>query len=288
MNQDLESLLNRTKEVISEVRSFSLECLGLPIKKGFNDFKEDGQNYFWVYVSEKRSLNSVVNKELQNRPCFFDDREKAEDFSRQYQSKGYDTYVYEGSAHSGEPQITLSFINSSIYRKASVLIHESVHNFLEDCSRDKDFSKIPYDLNEALATYIGERGALNFCKIHYPSQVIIGLKNITFFEEFSKRINVYHSLLQVNYANGLGEEKIILDSFKKELKSMGIPCKREDDFNNAYLAMFINYTRLYPIISNYFSDGRRTIKGLFGCSRKKKITKFERLLKLREEFTLVL
>ncbi len=291
MDENIEDLLKQSNEVISEVKKFSIESLGLPIGKSFETFKEDNQGYFWVYAAKKYELGSQINEFDDDRPyAFFENNNEAVKHSEKLRSKGYDTFIFEGEAHGGgDTKITLPFLKASAHRKAEVLIHESVHAYLAENFDNDNFPEIPYDLNESLATHVGKQGAMKFCEIHYPEQYDLGKRSLKLFSEFAKLVNSYHNMLQIYYMHGLIEKKEeFLDFFKEELESLSPGWFKDTKFNNAFLIRHIDYTKLYPIVSGYFNDNRRSIRGFFGASKNEQIAKLNHLLRLKDERKVIL
>lgn len=204
----LPDSLKQRLRLIGEIKQFALDSLGLDSSGSYTEFfDQKGQPILWVITaSEKYKL---IPKEWRF-PIIgtfaykgFFDTTRAHTEEKALIAQGYDTQINEVSAWS-----TLGFfkdpvLSSMLYRGegslANLIIHEMTHGTL--------FVKDNLELNENLASFVGDYGAVRFLTAKYG-------KNSPQLEkyEFRKR---YNDAISQHIVRGAQQ----LDSLYKTLKN---------------------------------------------------------------------
>ena len=204
----LPDSLKQRLRLIGEIKQFAVDSLGLDSSGSYTEFfDQKGQPILWVITaSEKYKL---IPKEWRF-PIIgtfaykgFFDTTRAHTEEKALIAQGYDTQINEVSAWS-----TLGFfkdpvLSSMLYRGegslANLIIHEMTHGTL--------FVKDNLELNENLASFVGDYGAVRFLTAKYG-------KNTPQLEkyEFRKR---YNDAISQHIVRGAQQ----LDSLYKTLKN---------------------------------------------------------------------
>lgn len=222
--EDLEKKL----EQIKEIKQFG-EDLGLYFNKSFSKVDLSKSSFYLVYASYKDSIESVTTKPFE----FFENNKEAEKRAKELEKAGYDVHLFYASAHAVKDcQITKSLLKETYAWKTSVILHEGFHLYLQ-------FKKIklPLSLEEAIASYIGYNGAIEFFKDN-PNLLKKAQEQMDWWLRYAEFINRNYNLLSECYKqNGNREE--IFSKAQEEAERINAPYKP----NNAYFLRNIDYTK---------------------------------------------
>ncbi|MCD6367678.1 MAG: aminopeptidase [Candidatus Aenigmarchaeota archaeon] len=239
---------------IHDVKKFA-EDLGIEFDGSFEDVVLDEKYFYWVIVSERNSLNPPEDYGI-GYLFFKDKKEDAERFKDYLNEEGYDSMVYRAEAYGrGKCPITKALLESSKERISYAVIHEGFHDHLKVKN-----VKIPLEVEEPLADYVGLMGSLMFFKKEGldTRRVRSGIEEYNLFSGF---VNKYHDLLEEYYEkneSGHDGEKILeaarnkLSSLKGRLKNLDAAFKFP--INNAFFFYFRNYTKNWPIVREYMKN----------------------------------
>lgn len=164
----LPDSLKQRLRLIGEIKQFAVDSLGLDASESYTDFfDQKGKPILWVITASQKYR--LVPKEWRfpiigtfAYKGFFDST-RAQTEEKILLAEGYDTQINEVSAWS-----TLGFFNdpvlsSMLYRNegnlANLIIHEMTHGTL--------FVKDNLELNENLASFVGDYGATRFLAYKY-------------------------------------------------------------------------------------------------------------------------
>jgi predicted aminopeptidase len=202
-----DSLKQRLK-LIGEIKQFAVDSLRLDSSGSYTEFfDQKGQPILWVITASEKYQLTPKEWRFPIIGTFaykgFFDTTRAHTEEKALIAEGYDTQINEVSAWS-----TLGFfkdpvLSSMLYRGegslANLIIHEMTHGTL--------FVKDNLELNENLASFVGDYGAIRFLTAKYG-------KNSPQLEkyEFRKR---YNDAISQHIVRGAKQ----LDSLYKTLKS---------------------------------------------------------------------
>ncbi len=207
-------------ELILEVRKYAIENLKLKGSQSYTkyvDLKRDSVAYNLVVCSKDRLDPYTWWFPFVGRVAYlgFFDKEYALKTKKEFEEEGYDTYLRGVSAYS-----TLGWFDDPIFSTmlafrdetlANVIIHELTHGTI--------YRKGDTVFNEGVATFVGNKGALEFLKEKYgihsqPYQRALDAQADDLL--FSKFISQGRKKLDIYYASGQSSEEKVL--------------KREDEF----------------------------------------------------------
>lgn len=163
--------------------------------------------------------------------------------------QGYDTYRRELTNFSPGATITPNFIAMAIEKQIAVVNHEDWHyNMNQIWGNDLDT-----DLEESLATIVGNAGAIGFIRENYgidSDSYTVALNNLQLWADVSETINTSYSLLENLYSQNLPWEQEL--PLKQEILA------RADEWwfapiNNAKIIGFLPYTRLFPLAYDVYA-----------------------------------
>lgn len=175
--------------LIQEIKKFGVDSLGLNPSDNYTTFYDQhGKPILWVVTASERY--SLVAKEwkfplIGSFPYkgFFD-QEKANGQEAELIQAGYDTEINEVSAWSTLGYLKDPILSSMLSRSpgslANLILHELTHGTL--------FVKNNLELNENLASFVGDWGAIRFLTYKYGAESE-ELKKY----EFSKKYNDAYS-----------------------------------------------------------------------------------------------
>ncbi len=164
----LPDSLKQRLRLIGEIKQFAVDSLGLDSSGSYTEFfDQKGKPILWVITaSEKYKL---IPKEWRfpiigtfAYKGFFDST-RAQNEEQVLISEGYDTQINEVSAWSTLGFFKDPILSSMLYRGegslANLIIHEMTHGTL--------FVKDNLELNENLASFVGDYGAVQFLTHRY-------------------------------------------------------------------------------------------------------------------------
>ncbi len=160
--------LKKQLRLITEIKRFAIDSLGLDASDSYTKFyNQNGAPILWVLTAAEKYQLQAKTWSFPIIGSFsykgFFDSTKAQREEKLFIKQGYDTQLNEVSAWS-----TLGFFNdpvlsSMLYRGdgslANLIIHELTHGTI--------FIKDNLEINENLASFIGEYGAVQFLKNKY-------------------------------------------------------------------------------------------------------------------------
>lgn len=165
---DTEEKIRSFLKLAQEIRSFAIDSVGLVNNRNYSRMVKINNDYIATFVSAAQKLSFE-----QYKWCFpilgcipykgFFELEDAKKEAGKLSRKGYDVDISKVDAFS-----TLGFFSDPLYSYmadykvfslASLIIHEQTHATI--------YLKGQAQFNEELATYIGNRGALEFIKSKY-------------------------------------------------------------------------------------------------------------------------
>ncbi len=274
---------------IQEVKRFGEEKLGLTKTKSYSKYfeakgpilhvisaseKDRLQLYHWDFpITGRVTYKSFFTKEdvLKEKQCL--------------EGKGYDTFVQEAGAYS-----TLGWLKDPIFSSmlqwdkatlANLILHEMTHGTI--------YFKGQTDLNEQVATFVGNRGAIDFLIAKYGEHSKEVLEAIHSQEDdllFSRWIDQACQQLSCFYAQQISrDEKLrgreeLFQRLKEGFKEKKASFKTEsygdfgkEDLNNA---VFLAYHRYFHRLGNLEAlyeylgkDLRKTIQFFRGIQASK-------------------
>lgn len=164
----LPDSLKQKLRLIGQIKQFAVDSLGLDASESYTDFYDQhGKPILWVITAAEK--HRMVAKEWDfpvigtfSYKGFFDST-RAQSEEKALIDSGFDTQVNEVSAWS-----TLGFfddpvLSSMLYRSegslANLIMHEMTHGTI--------FVKDNLELNENLASFVGDYGAIRFLESKY-------------------------------------------------------------------------------------------------------------------------
>ena len=262
---DLKSFLRS----VERIKQFAVDEIGLADNKNYTRYKALDRDYLVNVVQAAEPLSFTAYKwkypllgKLPYKGYYVPADAKAE--AERLKKEGYDVIVRKVDAFS-----TLGFFRDPVYsfmrgytpyELASLIIHEQTHATL--------FLKGQDQFNEEMATYVGDRGALEYLASVYGksspeySQAVAEQQDNQRFLEFVMKLR--HALSTV-YASDLpraemlAKKKEVIARYMKIFDTEYVPSFHTDSYralktlpiNNAYLMLFGLYTQQIPLLERY-------------------------------------
>lgn len=246
-------------QLVQKVKRFGEEKIGLKSTGSYTKYFEMKRPVLYILtVSEKDCLRLYQwNFPILGKVTYksFFTLEGALQEKKVFEGKGYDTYLQPVAAYS-----TLGWLKDPIFSAmlewdeptlVNIILHEMVHSTI--------YFKGETDLNEQLATFIGDKGSLLFLREEYGSgskEVALAIDYQEDDYRFAKWIEEAYTKLSRFYDQPLSrEEKLrgreeIFQSFQEKFKEMQNQFKTDcyKDFerkklNNAMLMAHRRYLR---------------------------------------------
>lgn len=245
-------------ELVLEVRRYAISTLKLKESQSYTkyvDLKRDAVAYNLVVCPKDRLDPYTWWFPFVGRVAYlgFFDKEYALKTKKEFEEEGYDTYLRGVSAYS-----TLGWFDDPVFSTmlafrdetlANVIIHELTHGTL--------YRKGDTMFNEGIATFIGNKGALEFLKEKYgahsrPYQGALDaqaddLLFSKFISQWRKKLEVYYSTSQSSEEKILKRETEFLkikedfQALKPKLKTSSYLYFDRLSFNNAIFVAFGQY-----------------------------------------------
>jgi predicted aminopeptidase len=284
---------------IQEVKRYGEEKLGLARTKSYSKyFGVEGSVLHVITASEKDCLKLYqwdfpITGKVTYKSFFTEEGVLKE--KRFLEGKGYDTFVQEAGAYS-----TLGWLKDPIFSPmlqwdeatlANVILHEMTHTTI--------YFKGQTDFNEQMATFVGNRGAIDFLTEKYgegSQEVVEAIHNQEDDLLFSRWIDQACERLSNFYSKDIPrEEKIagreeIFGSLKEEFETISFKTDCYKNFgkkslNNSVLLAYRRYMhRLdnFDAVYEYLGSDLRKMIGFFKeirASREKPTAYLERWMK---------
>jgi len=264
-------------QFIQEVKRYGEERLGLRKTNSYSSYFEvKGPVLYIVTASEKDRLqlyrwNFPITGKVTYKGFFT--REDILKEKRSLEAKGYDTFVQQAGAYSTLGWLKDPIFSSMLQRDestlANLILHEMTHATI--------YFKGQTDLNEQIATFVGNQGAIDFLTEKYgkgSEEVTEAIHGQEDDLVFSRWVDQACQTLSDFYAKEASrDEKLrgregLFHRFKEDFKGMMVSFKTESyknfekvDINNAVLLAYRRYIhRLERFQILYEQLGRDTRK----------------------------
>jgi len=257
---DTEEKIRSFLELAQEIRAFAIDSVGLVKNGNYSRMVKVDNDYIAVFVSAAQKLSFD-----QYKWCFpilgcipykgFFELEDAKKEAGKLSRKGYDVDISKVDAFS-----TLGFFSDPLYSYmadynafslASLMIHEQTHATI--------YLKGQARFNEELATYIGNRGALEFIKSkygedsdEYRNAVSTARDRQTYSSIMKKLVKDLEQIYQSNEPpeSKLEKKQQMIDTFRLNIKNNYDNIFKTPKYhnlgsmkiNNASLAIWMTYT----------------------------------------------
>lgn len=202
-----------------------------------------GKMCYWVYASYKDKIANPLETKVIPGLFYNKDKEAAENKVKELKEEGYDVYLKRGAIHAGKCKITEQLLNCSVVNKTNLIAHEGLHNYI---THNK--IKIPLNLNEAIACFVGNRFAIDFAKEYVPEFLEEAERDYEEYLLYTYFFNRNYQLLQKTYEQNEDRDKIIkqIEAEAKIFydKIQGIlKYTFKQEINNAFFLRHIDYTK---------------------------------------------
>ena len=214
--------------LIQEIKKFGVDSLGLSPSKNYTTFyNQHGKPLIWLITASERYKIEPYKWHFPIVGTFpykgFFDSTRAYEEEKELMKSGLDTDIGEVSAWSTLGYLKDPILSSMLKRRvgslANLILHELTHGTL--------FVKNDLELNENLASFVGDQGAIRFLKYKY------GLDSPELRTyEYSKRFNDA-------YAGHMLRGTVKLDSLYKTFGSDMSPDKRKDSLKKAMISKIL-------------------------------------------------
>jgi len=256
-NEELDEAAREKIFFIQEVKDFGERRLGL---KGTNSysklFQAESPILHVVTASEKDRLRLHVWKfPIVGRVTYkgFFTREDALKEKKSLEEMGYDTFVHGVSAYSTlgwlKDPIFSSFLDWKEEALANLILHEMTHGTV--------YFKGETEFNEQMATFIGNRGAIEFLAEKYgpeSKEVVEAIRNqeddllfSEWIDQACQRLSSYYGK-EISREGKLGGREEVFRILKEEFRETRARFKTESyrgfekiDLNNAVLLAYRRY-----------------------------------------------
>jgi predicted aminopeptidase len=202
-----DSLKSRIR-LIEEIKQFGVDSLGLEPSKNYTTFyNQHGKPLIWVINASERYRINAYKWSFPILGTFpykgYFDSTRAVREEKVLKQQGFDTDIGEVSAWSTLGYLKDPILSSMLRRRegslANLILHELTHGTL--------FVKNDLELNENLASFVGDLGAIQFLKQKYGPES----KELRTYE-FSKKYNDAYSQ---HMLRGISKLDSLYNSFEK-------------------------------------------------------------------------
>jgi predicted aminopeptidase len=276
-NQGVDREAKEKIRFIQEVKRYGEEKLGLTKTKSYSKyFKANGPILHVITASEKDVLQLYcwdfpITGKVTYKSFFT--REDILKEKRLLEAKGYDTFVQQAGAYS-----TLGWLKDPIFSPmlqwdaatlANLILHEMTHSTI--------YFKGQTDLNEQIATFVGNQGAIDFLteKFGQGSQEVAeaihcqedDLVFSRWIDQACQQLSDFYAQ-EISRDEKLGGRERLFHRLKEDFKETMVSFKTESyknfekvDINNAVLLAYRRYIhRLENFQALYEQLGRDTRK----------------------------
>ncbi len=204
---DLPDSLKQRIRLIQEIKQFGVDSLGLNPSDNYTTFYDQrGKPILWVITASERYKLEAKEWKFPVIGAFaykgFFDEKRAIRTDAELRREGYDTEMNQVSAWSTLGYLKDPILSSMLYRSegslANLILHELTHGTL--------FVKDNLELNENLASFVGNLGAVRFLNQKYGA----GSEELSSYE-YSKR---YNDAYAQHVLRGAGQLDSLYATFK--------------------------------------------------------------------------
>jgi predicted aminopeptidase len=267
---------------IQDVKRYGEERLGLTRTKSYSKYFEVKDAILNVVTASERDCLQLYHWDFPivgkvTYKSFFT-KEDALKEKRFLETKGYDTFIQRAGAYS-----TLGWLIDPIFSSmlqwdeatlANLILHEMTHSTI--------YFKGQTDLNEQIATFVGNQGAVDFLTEKYGKGSKEVVEAIHCQEDdlvFSRWIDQACQQLSDFYAKEISRDEklrgreVLFHRFKEDFKETMVSFKTEGyktfekvDINNAVLLAYRRYIhRLenFQVLYRYLGEDLRRMIGFF-------------------------
>ncbi len=214
--------------LIQEIKKFGTDSLGLNPSKNYTTFYDQhGRPLIWLITASERyriaphQWHFPIVGTFPYKGYFDSTRAVAEE--KALMAQGLDTDIGEVSAWSTLGYLKDPILSSMLKRKpgslANLILHELTHGTL--------FVKSNLELNENLASFVGDQGAIRFLKYKYGAESV-ELRNY----EFSRKYNEAYSAHMLRGA-------MKLNNLYKTFDGKQEPDERKDSLKKALIVQIV-------------------------------------------------
>jgi predicted aminopeptidase len=170
-DQNFPDSLKRRIRLIQEIKQFGVDSLGLEPSENYTTFyNQHGRPLIWLITASERYKIEPHEWHFPIVGTFpykgFFDSTRAVSEEKELMKKGLDTDIGDVSAWSTLGYLKDPILSSMLKRKdgslANLILHELTHGTL--------FVKNNLELNENLASFVGDQGAIRFLKYKYGAE----------------------------------------------------------------------------------------------------------------------
>lgn len=247
--------LKRKVRLVKDIKKFAFDSLGIePIKNYTKMYDQKGQPGMYVVTAcEPYELKSYKWSfpflgEFSYKGYF--NKNKAEKEALKLAQKGFDTDIGEVNAWSTlgwfKDPVMSSMLNKTSGNLARLLIHELTHGTI--------FVKNNVQLNENLATFIGDKGAILFLKHHYgenSNELTSHLQEHQDLDKMRHHLLIGAQQLKEFY-NSSDSSNISVDQKNKQIKS--IIFSMDTLSLNSYRRVNVLKNKVHSLNNTFFSD----------------------------------
>ncbi|MCE6992566.1 aminopeptidase [Dyadobacter sp. CY323] len=214
--------------LIQEIKKFGVDSLGLSPSKNYTTFyNQHGKPLIWLITASERYKIEPYKWHFPIVGTFpykgFFDSTRAYAEEKELIKSGLDTDIGEVSAWSTLGYLKDPILSSMLKRRvgslANLILHELTHGTL--------FVKNDLELNENLASFVGDQGAIRFLKYKYG----LDSKELRTYE-YSKRFNDA-------YSGHMLRGTVKLDSLYRTFGNDMSPDKRKDSLKKEMIAKIL-------------------------------------------------
>jgi predicted aminopeptidase len=214
--------------LIQEIKQFGVDSLGLSPSKNYTTFyNQNGKPLIWLITASERYKIEPYKWHFPILGTFpykgFFDSTRAYEEEKELIKNGLDTDIGEVSAWSTLGYLKDPILSSMLKRRvgslANLILHELTHGTL--------FVKNDLELNENLASFVGDQGAIRFLKYKYgPDSPELRTY------EYSKKFNDA-------YSGHMLRGTVRLDSLYKSFGNDMSPDRRKDSLKKAMITKIL-------------------------------------------------
>lgn len=297
---DTEEKIRSFLKLAQEIRTFAIDSVGLEKNDNYSRMVEINNDYIAVFVSAAQKLSFE-----QYKWCFpvlgcipykgFFELEDAKKEAGKLSGKGYDVDISTVDAFS-----TLGFFSDplcsymadyKVFSLASLIIHEQTHATI--------YLKGQAQFNEELATYIGNKGALEFIKSkygedseEYRNAIYASRDRQTYGTIMKKLVKDLDQIYQSDESpeSKLEKKQQTIDTFRQNIKNNYDSIFETSNYrnlgnmkiNNASLAVWMTYTFDVDLFEQLYRKKGSSLKDLMDYIRTFKKLKGDPKVHIRE------
>ena len=265
--------------LIEEIKQFGVDSLGLTPSKNYTTFyNQHGKPLIWIITASDRYRIKPYQWQFPIVGAFpykgYFDSTRAVREEKVLMNEGFDTDIGEVSAWSTLGYLKDPILSGMLRRKegslANLILHELTHGTL--------FVKNDLELNENLASFVGDLGAIRFLKQKYGRES----KELRIYE-YSKK---YNDAYAQHILRGIGRLDSLYNTFGNNMKA--VPLK--DSLKKQVILKILNdadtllsnkntlktnsYWQTHPLPNNAFFISYQTYKSKQNIFRNEYETRF--------------